>query len=88
MTETEQKVEEHKVEGKKGRGDFIGKIKGSNRKETYENVSYLIIFVSAIMVSIGIGMGSFVTDAIFIAVVGAFFVVVGTVSYIASQFLK
>jgi len=90
MTETiEQKIEEKKEEQKivKEKFNFKKWIKGSNKRDYIENISFLIIVISAIMVSIGIGIGSFIQGTIFIAVFGAFFVMVGIVVYIISQFI-
>ncbi len=82
-TVTTQKTDEPKQEKK--RFDF--KIKGSDKKETLENVSFLIIVISAAMISVGIGLGSFIQGTVFIAVFGAFLVMVGIIAYIVSQFL-
>ncbi len=79
MTET---VTENKT------GFNFGKwLKGSNQKEFIENISFLIIALSAIMVSTGIGLGSFIQGTVAIAVFGAFFFMIGIVAYIASQFI-
>jgi hypothetical protein len=67
--------------------DFRKWISGSSRKEYMENVSYLIIVASALMVSGGVGLGSFVPGTVSMAVLGAFFVMIGIVVYIASQFI-
>ncbi|MFH1229242.1 MAG: hypothetical protein V1678_02340 [Candidatus Aenigmatarchaeota archaeon] len=80
MTETH-------VEAAKGAFDFRKWISGSSRKEYIENVSYLIIVASAVMVSAGVGLGSFISGSVFMAVLGAFFVMIGVVVYIASQFI-
>jgi F0F1-type ATP synthase assembly protein I len=84
MTE-EQKTEEKKEEHKKEKSRF--NIRGSNRKESIENVSFLIIVIAAAMVSVGIGIGSFIQGTIFLSVFGSFFVMIGIVFYIASQFM-
>ena len=88
MTE-ENKVEEHKhiehVENKE-QEKKIEKVR--NRKEIFENVSFYVIVISAIMVAVGIGLGSFIQYTVFIAVIGSFFVMVGIVIYIASQFME
>ena len=83
MTETvsEQKVE--RVE----KFNFGKWLKGSNKKEFIENISFLIIALSAILVSAGIGLGSFIQGTVFIAVFGAFFFMIGAVAYLASQFI-
>jgi len=60
---------------------------GTNQKEFLENLSYVVIFISAVMVSIGVGIGSFIEGTILIAILGAFFVLIGVVVYVASQFI-
>jgi len=88
----EEKVEEtkevEKVEKPKKEGfNFLKWLKGNNTREYVENVSFVIIFISAIMVSLGIALGSFIQGTILIASFGSFFVMVGIVTYIASQFI-
>jgi hypothetical protein len=91
MTETviEKKVEEQKVEQKivKEKFNFKKWLTGSNKREYIENISFLIIIISAIMVSTGIGLGSFIGGTVFLAVFGAFFVMIGIIIYIVSQFI-
>jgi len=81
---TEEKIETEKP---KERFNFKKWIKGSNKREFVENISFLIIVISAIMVSTGIGLGSFIRGTIFFAVFGSFFVMMGIVFYIISQFI-
>jgi hypothetical protein len=83
----EAKIEQPKEEHHKERFNFKKWIKGSNKKEYIENISFLIIVISAIMVSAGIGLGSFIQGTVFTAVFGAFFVMVGIVIYMISQFI-
>jgi len=71
----EKKSEEHKEEAK-------------TKKQSLENISFYIIVISAIMVSIGIGIGSFIPGTILIGSLGAFFVMVGIVIYMISRFLE
>jgi len=80
---TESKTEERAKEGFNFKKLFVG----SSTKETLENTSYIVIFVSTLMVSAGIGLGSFIQGTAFISVVGALFVMVGIVAYIASRFI-
>ncbi|OGI12605.1 hypothetical protein A3K64_00955 [Candidatus Micrarchaeota archaeon RBG_16_36_9] len=84
--EEQAKIPEQKEESK-GRFNLL-KIRGANGKETLENISFLVIVISAIMVSIGIGFGSFIQGTVFISVFGAFFVIVGIVVYMISQFIE
>ena len=86
-TAVENKPAEQKIEEQKERFNFRKWIRGSNKKESVENISFLIIVISAVMVSAGIGLGSFIQGTILIAVLGAFFVMVGIVVYITSQFI-
>ena len=61
---------------------------GKNTREVLENISFFIIVLSAIAVSIGVGIGSFIQEAVLIAMIGSFFVMVGIVIYIISQFIE
>ena len=89
MKKPEENKVEHKVETheQKEKFNFIKWLKGSNKREYIENASFLIIVISALMVSAGIGLGSFISGAIFLSVIGAFFVMIGIVVYIVSQFI-
>jgi ABC-type multidrug transport system permease subunit len=51
-------------------------------KNYLENLSYRIILVSAVLIFIGFLLGSFVKYAIFLAMLGGFFVIVGIVIWI------
>jgi hypothetical protein len=82
MTEEAKTTEEHKKEGFK-LGNLVG---GSSTKERLENASYLIIFVSAVMVSIGIAAGIVFPGALIVSVLGAFLVMAGIVLFVISQF--
>ncbi len=88
----EQKTEEHHTEHKaehKPEGIKLNLTNwGKSTKEVLENVSFFIIAISAIAVSIGIGIGSFIQGTVLIAVIGSFFVMAGIVIYIASQFIE
>jgi F0F1-type ATP synthase assembly protein I len=88
-TKTEEaKTEIEKIEKPKKDGfNFPKRLKGNNTREYVENVSFVIIFISGIMVALGILLGSIVSAAILIASFGSFFVMVGIVTYIASQFI-
>lgn len=86
----EEKIEHH-VEAKPAtskRFDFRKWLEGSNRKEYVENISFVMIVISGILVAMGIGIGSFVQGTILMGVLGAFFVMVGIVIYIISQFIE
>jgi hypothetical protein len=83
----EKPKEEQKTEERKEGFNFKKWLRGSNKREFIENISFLIIVISAIMVSAGIGLGSFVQQTVFLAIIGAFFVMVGIAVYIISQFI-
>lgn len=79
---TEEKTEEV------NKSSFISSlVKGPSTKETLEKISGLVILISAVMISVGIGVGSFIQGSIAISVIGSFFVLIGIVGYIASQLL-
>ncbi|MFH0928827.1 MAG: hypothetical protein V1818_00550 [Candidatus Aenigmatarchaeota archaeon] len=63
------------------------RIKGNSRKEYIENISFMIIVLSSVMVASGIFLGSFIQGTIFIASFGSMFVMVGITVYIVSQFI-
>ncbi|MFH1473876.1 MAG: hypothetical protein ABIE55_03190 [Candidatus Aenigmatarchaeota archaeon] len=86
----EEKIEQH-VETKPAasrRFDFRKWLEGNNKKEYVENISFAIIVISGVLVAMGIGIGSFVQGTILLGVLGAFFVMVGIVIYIISQFIE
>lgn len=80
-------AEEIKVEEKK-KFDFVRLVKGKNRIEYVENVSYLIIGIAAVLLFIGIMAGSFVYGTIYIASIGSLFVFIGIIVFIVSQFME
>lgn len=67
---------------------FKIKLKGATTRETLENVSYLLIIISAIAVAIGIGLGSFVAKTVYIAVAGAALFLPAIALFIISQLLE
>ena len=89
-----EKHEEHKVEHKteehhehKEKFNFQKWIKGSNKSEYVENISFVIILVSAVMFSLGILLGSFISGITIISVLGSFLVMIGIIVYMISQFI-
>jgi hypothetical protein len=62
-------------------------VSGKTTREKLENASYMLIIISAVMVSVGIGLGSFIAGTVVVAVIGAFLVMVGIVMFIASQLM-
>ena len=67
--------------------NFLKWLKGNSTKEYIENISFVIIVLSGIMVASGIMLGSFIQGTIFIASFGSMFVMIGIVAYIVSQFI-
>lgn len=67
---------------------FFDWLKGKNTQEFLENLSLVILIVSAFLVMIGIGLGSFVQGIVFLGSFGAFLILVGIIVYIISQFLE
>ena len=67
--------------------NLMKKLKGDSTREYIENISFAIIVISGIMLSAGIMLGSFIQGTIFIASFGSLFVLIGIVTYIASQFM-
>ena len=92
MTEeqkTEEKHEHHKHEEHAEHKKLELSIKlGNNKRDILENLSFYIIVISAIMIAIGIGLGSFIQGTVYLSLLGSFFVMVGIVFYIASQFIE
>ena len=88
MTEATEHHVEHKIEERSKEGfDFKKWLKGSGKRDYIENISFIVIVISSVMISIGIGLGSFIQGTIFIAVFGAFFVMIGIAVYVVSQFM-
>jgi len=85
----EEKKEELKPEHKLAKEGFNFKkwLKGSNKREYIENIGFLIIVIATIMISAGIGLGSFIQEIVFTAIFGVFFFMVGIFVYIVSQFI-
>jgi len=88
----EKKVEEAKPEiteipKEKHKREFKIKL-GSNTKEILENLSYILIVISAVLIVIGIGLGSFIQGTIYSAVFGSFLVIIGIIIHIISQFFE
>lgn len=82
-------TEEHKIEHHEKKPEHVEETKTNlpkGKNKSLENISFYIIVISAIMVSVGIGIGSFIPGTIFIGSLGAFFVMIGIVFYIISQF--
>jgi len=79
---------EHKEEKKSEEMRFNLTKLGKNKKEVLENISLVITVISAILFSIGIGLGSFIQGTIILSVFGSFFIMIGIMIYIISQFIE
>ncbi len=63
-------------------------LKGKDRQEHLENISFVVLVAAALFVMAGIGLGSFVYGTVLLAMFGAFLILVGIIIYIISQFLE
>lgn len=63
-------------------------LRGKSRQEHLENISFVVLVTAALLVMLGIGLGSFVYGTVLLAMLGAFLVLVGIIIYIISQFLE
>jgi F0F1-type ATP synthase assembly protein I len=88
MEEKNEQIVEAKTKEVKKRFDFRKWLEGNNRKEYVENISFVIIVISGILVALGIGLGSFIQGTILMGVLGSFFVMIGIITYIISQFIE
>lgn len=69
--------------------EFMEWLKGENRREFLENLSYTLIVVAAVFSVVGISVGTFVSGfPVFLAILGAFLALVGIVLYILSEFVR
>lgn len=59
-----------------------------NGKLSLENLSYLMLFVGAALVAVGIGLGSFVHYTVYLASGGSLLLLAGIILYIISQLLE
>lgn len=84
----EQVVPVQQHDGGKKKFDFMRWLKGSNRQEFIENLSYVLIFVSAGLLFVGMGLGSFVKYVVFLGAAGALLILVGIILYIVSQLMQ
>ena len=84
---TEENKSEEKGETPKERNGFMTKIKGKNRKELVENISFVMIIIAGIMVASGILAASLFQGAILMSSFGSFLVMAGIATYILSQFM-
>jgi len=82
-------MNEEKVEEKpKKRISFVNRLKGKDRRESLENISYVIIVLSSVLIFIGILTGSFIQGFVLFASFGSFLVLIGIIVFIVSQFIE
>lgn len=63
------------------------KIRGDTKSETIENISFLILATAALFTIVGTAVGTYVSGfPVALAVVGAFLVVVGILTYVIAEF--
>ncbi len=65
----------------------IFRIKGKTTGETLENLSFILIVISAVMISLGIGLGSFYKYVILLASFGTFLLLIGIIIFVISELL-
>lgn len=63
-------------------------IKGKTHEETLENISFLIIILSAILVSLGIALGSFYKGIILMASFGSFILLIGIIIFVIAEIIR
>jgi hypothetical protein len=68
--------------------DIRSWLKGGNKSEQLEHVSFLLIFAAVAMVWVGFLFGSFVKYTVFMAAFGALLLLPAVVIYIASQLME
>lgn len=68
--------------------NFMIWLKGKSGKEFLENLSYVLIILSAACIAIGILLGSFVKYTVLIAAFGAFMIIPSIIIYIISQLIE
>jgi len=62
-------------------------LKGGSRQEFKENISYTVIVIGAVMVGVGLALGSAMNYIIYVGAFGGLFVLAGIVIYIVSQLM-
>jgi FtsH-binding integral membrane protein len=68
--------------------DIKSWLKGRNKPEQYEHVSFLLIFIAVAAVCLGTLLGSFVKYTVYIAAFGALLLLPALILYIASQLME
>ena len=68
--------------------DIKAWLKAGGRQQFYERLSFLLVFVSAALIWVGLLLGSFVTYTVFLAAFGALLLVPAVMIYIASQLME
>jgi hypothetical protein len=78
---------EHQHHEEKKGFNFMRWLKGGSRQEFKENASYTVIFAGAIMVGVGLALGTAIKYAIYVGAFGGLFVLAGMGIYIVSQLM-
>ena len=77
--------------------DMLGKLKGFNlerwlnggsRRQYCEHLSYLLVFISVALLSVGMALGGFIKYAVYLASFGALLLLPAIILYIASQLME
>ncbi len=70
-------------------GELIGWLKGDNKRDMLENLSYCFIVVAALMTVVGLGIGTVYPGwSVLVAIGGSFFALTGIVLYILSELIR
>ncbi len=69
--------------------NLIDGVKGDDRRDMLENISYIVLVLAAVLTVVGLGIGTVVPGIpVLIAMVGSFFALVGIVLYILSEIIR
>ncbi len=70
-------------------GDFVDWFKGDSKRELIENLSYILIVLAAVMLVVGLGVGTVYPGLpVLVAIAGSFLALVGIVLYILSELIR
>jgi len=68
--------------------NFKDWLRGKNRKERLENISFLLILISVAGIWVGMLLGSFIKYTVFVAAFGALLLLPAIIIYIISQLME
>lgn len=63
-------------------------LKSGGKKQYYEHLSFLLVFISVAMIWVGLLLGSFVPFVVYLATFGALILIPAIILYIASQLME